>query len=141
MVLTMATKSTAPKSRAAKPAPKSKAKPEAAPSNVVPLAVEVAEPAVVAPTLRVRDLVDRVADLSGAKKKDTREIVEATLAALGAAIDAGEVLNLPPLGKLRVARAATGETGAVTLKLRRGAGGKANEKADKEGLAEADQDS
>ena len=39
--------------------------------------------------------------------------------ALGTAIDAGEVLNLPPLGKLRVSRAASGETGAATLKLRR----------------------
>jgi hypothetical protein len=136
----MATKKTAPKAGAAKTA-KPEAKPNAALSNVVPIAVEPSAAAVAATTLRVRDLVDRVAEATGAKKKDTREIVEATLAALGTAIDAGDVLNLPPLGKLRVSRAASGETGAATLKLRRGGTVKANEKADKEGLAEAGEDS
>jgi hypothetical protein len=136
----MATKKTAPKAGAAKTA-KPEAKPNAALSNVVPIAVEPSAAAVAATTLRVRDLVDRVAEATGAKKKDTREIVEATLAALGTAIDAGDVLNLPPLGKLRVSRAASGETGAATLKLRRAGTVKANEKADKEGLAEAGEDS
>jgi DNA-binding protein HU-alpha len=139
----MATKKTAPKAGAAKTS-KPEAKPKAAPSNVMPIVVaqaEAAEASVVASTLRVRDLVDRVAETSGAKKKDVREIVEATLAALGTAIDAGEVLNLPPLGKLRVSRAASGETGAATLKLRRSSGANPREKADKEGLAEVSEDS
>jgi DNA-binding protein HU-alpha len=133
----MAKKTTAPKQRAAKPAPKA----APAPSNVVPLTVDVVEPVVQSQALRLRDLVDRVAEASGGNKKDLRGVIEATLAVLGQAIDAGDVLNLPPLGKLRVARAASGEAGAVTLKLRRNAGGKADEKADKEGLAEDGEDS
>ena len=133
----MAKKSTAPKQRAAKPVSKA----ALVPSNVVPLSVEAVEPVVPLQALRLRDLVDRVAEASGGNKKDLRGVIEATLTVLGQAIDAGEVLNLPPLGKLRVTRAASGETGAVTLKLRRGGGGKANEKADKEGLAEDGEDS
>lgn len=132
---TAASKARAPKANASVSVPDDKAA-----SNVVALVPETAATEAGA-VVRVRDLVDRVAEASDQKKKDVRDVVEAVLAVLGKAIDAGEVLNLPPLGKLRVARAATAEAGAITLKLRRGGGGKGSEKAEKEGLAEDGEDS
>ncbi len=53
--------------------------------------------------LRVKDLIERVASASEQNKKDVRLIVEATLAELGKALETGESLNLPPLGKVRIA--------------------------------------
>jgi nucleoid DNA-binding protein len=75
--------------------------------------------------LKLKDLVESVASATGAKKPEAKKAVEATLAALSAALQAGTDLNLPPLGKLRVARS----TGSVlTLKLRTKAGEKAGAK-------------
>ncbi len=71
-------------------------------------------------TLRRKDLIERVAKTSGAKKKAVREIVEATLRVLGDALEAGETLALPPFGKAKVNRhrdLASGEM--LTVKLRR----------------------
>ena len=71
---------------------------------------------------KLKDLVDQVASATGTKKSDAKKAVEATLAAIAAALKSGSDLALPPLGKLRIART----TGAVlTLKLRTGAGEKA----------------
>lgn len=75
-------------------------------------------------TVKLKDLVDQVSAATGAKKADVRRTVEATLTALGAALAAKSTLVVPPLGKLRVAKAADG---VLTLKLRqteaqRGAG-------------------
>ena len=71
---------------------------------------------------KLKDLVDQVASATGTKKPDAKKAVEATLAAIAAALKSGSDLALPPLGKLRIART----TGAVlTLKLRTGAGEKA----------------
>jgi DNA-binding protein HU-alpha len=74
-----------------------------------------------APSLKIRDLVTRVVDATGNKKKDVKELVEATLKALGDALSAGEDLNLPGLGRARVARR-TEKDGAslMTLKVKRG---------------------
>ena len=91
--------------------------------------------------LRLKDLVDRVVTATGGKKKGVKEIVEATLLQMGAALQKGDTLNLPAFGKLRVARQSAEAGGAMTLKLRQGGGGKGKGKADKEALAEAeDQD-
>ena len=92
--------------------------------------------------LRVRDLIDRVA--SGAKqdKKDVRAIVEATLAELGKTLESGSSMNLPPFGKIRIANQKGDASGQVfTLKLRRGGEEKSNKKAEKQGLANAGEDS
>lgn len=71
--------------------------------------------------LKVKDLVDRVTDATDGKRAVVKDIVEATLAVLGRALDAGETLNLPPIGKIRVAKAvAEGGTGAMTIKVRKG---------------------
>ena len=90
--------------------------------------------------LRLKDLVDTVMQATGAKAKDAREIVQATLAELGAALERGDALNLPEFGKGRVTRKATDTDGstAMVLKLRRGGAGP-KKKEDKEALAAADE--
>ncbi|MGV8985374.1 MAG: HU family DNA-binding protein [Cypionkella sp.] len=95
--------------------------------------------------LRMKALVDRVTDASGAKRKDVKTIVEAALIALGATLASGQSMNLPGLGHMRVAKKATPEVPAMTLKLRQGEAGKgksanaadaAVESDEKEALAE-----
>ncbi|OYX26896.1 MAG: hypothetical protein B7Z10_01830 [Rhodobacterales bacterium 32-66-7] len=117
----------------AKVAPRSAAKtpPKGAaePANTPVKKAEAAPAAEAVATLRLKDLVDTVATATGAKKPEAKKAVEATLAALAAALNAGSVLALPPLGKVRVVK--TTAT-ALTLKLRPVAGGQA-------GLALADQ--
>jgi DNA-binding protein HU-alpha len=88
--------------------------------------------------LKLRDLVDRVVTTTGGKKKGVKEIVEATLNALGSALAKGEELNLPGVGKVRVAKSVDKDGRAMmTLKVRGMAASKP--KAAKEALAEADE--
>jgi len=95
---------------------------DAAPSAVAPPAE--ATPVAAVPTLKLRDLLDRVAERSGAKKKDSRAVIEATLAALGDALAAGEAINLPGLGRGRVNRQKDTVGGEVLIvKLKRPAPG------------------
>jgi Bacterial DNA-binding protein len=113
------TKPAKPKS-VAKPVAKAKpaAKPAAAkPSKPALKVVEKVAPgaAATAGMMRLKDLVETVAAATGGKKPEVKKTVEATLAAIGTALAASQSLALPPLGKLRVAKA-TG--GALTLKLR-----------------------
>ncbi len=87
--------------------------------------------------MKVRDLIDRVAAASDHNKKDVRAIVEATLAELGKALEAGETLILPPLGRVRIANQKSDAAGQImTLKLRRGGEKKPGKNAG-EALAEA----
>ena len=88
-----------------------------------------------APGLRLKELVDRVVAATGGKKKGVKEVVEATLTQLGAALQKGESLNLPEFGKMRVARAGTEGGGAMTLKLRQGTGTGVRGKSAKEPIA------
>ena len=82
--------------------------------------------------LRRKELVERVAAASGARKKDVREIVAATLKVLGEALAADETLALPPFGKARVNRHRdTGSGEMLTVKLRRPEAAKAAGKAAK----------
>lgn len=105
-------------------------------------ATKTAKPAEVADAeetrmLRKRDLVLRAAESSGVKKKDTRAVVEAVLAEIGAALSRGEGLILPPLGKAKINRQKeTGGGEVLVLRLRRGGKNEAAANAD-EGLAEA----
>lgn len=64
-------------------------------------AVEAAEEV---PTLRKKELIDRVVARSGIKKKDAKPTIEAMLAVLGEALGNGEELNLHPMGKMKVTR-------------------------------------
>ncbi|ALG91935.1 hypothetical protein TQ29_10995 [Actibacterium sp. EMB200-NS6] len=54
--------------------------------------------------MRKKELIDRVVEVSGMKKKDVKPIVEATLAVLGAALSNEETMNLPPMGKIVINR-------------------------------------
>ncbi len=72
--------------------------------------------------LRKKDLVDAVAKSTGAKKKVTKDVVDAVLAELSEAIGRGDDLVLPPLGRGRVMRQRGSEVGEVfVLRFRRGA--------------------
>ncbi len=76
------------------------------------------------PVLRKKDLYDRVAAATGAKKGDVRLIADAVLDILGTALAAGEVLALPPFGKARVHRQKDLPSGELLIvRLRRGGSG------------------
>ena len=140
---------------ATKTAPRAAAKPKVAAVVAEPkIAAVVAEPKVnevsmnevteiaesdakVVAQMKVKDLIERVATASDHNKKDVRAIVEATLAELGKALEAGETLILPPFGRVRIANQRADASGQMmTLKLRRG-GEKKPAKNDGEALAEA----
>ncbi len=90
--------------------------------------------------LKLKDLIDRVVEKSGAKKKDVKPVIDATLAVLGEALAAGEGLFVPPLGRLRVNRTKELATGDVLiLKLKRAGVEKTAPKARQERLAEKEE--
>jgi hypothetical protein len=69
----------------------------------------------VSAVLKVKDLVDSVADATGGKKPEVRKTVEATLTSLATGFAEGRAMAFPQLGKLRVVK----NNGRVlTLKLR-----------------------
>lgn len=86
--------------------------------------------------LRLKGLMERLAAKMPGKRKDLRETVEAVLAELGQALEAGQDVMLPGLGHVKVVRRA--ENGALSLKLRKVArvGQKKAAEGDKESLAE-----
>ncbi|WP_323005651.1 HU family DNA-binding protein [Pseudorhodobacter sp.] len=92
--------------------------------------------------VKKQELVERIVKASGAKKKDVKLIVEAALGVLGDALSAGEELNLPPLGKMKVNRQRDeGNAEILILKLRRGGGkGGGAAAASKETLAQDRED-
>jgi hypothetical protein len=109
---------------------------EAAAEPPPPASPEPSSPVV---TLGRKDLIERVREASGARKKDVKAIVEATLALMGEALSRGEVLHLPPLGVARVKRGLDGNDGkSLVVKLRRSKGDPKSLAA-KEALAEADE--
>ena len=95
-------------------------------------------PQAAAPTVTLgrKDLLEKVREASGAKKKDVKTIVEATLSLMGEALARGEVLQLPPFGVARVTRGLDTGAKSLVVKLRRA---KPGEKPAKETLAEADE--
>ncbi len=89
---------------------------------------------------KLKELLAAVVTKTGAKKKDAKDVLDAVLAEMAAALSAGKSLNLPPLGNLRVAK--TQEKGGATmmvLKLRMGGG--AGGKDAKDTLADDGEDS
>ena len=94
-----------------------------------------------APVLGKKDLLALLATDLDLSKKDIRKAMEALLAALGEALAKGHSLNLPPLGKARVARTkGEGAAQSLTVKLR-AAGLKNSAKGRKQPLAEGGEDS
>lgn len=96
------------------------------------------QPAAAAPSVTFgrKDLLEQVRVASGARKKDVKTIVEATLSLMGEALARGEVLQLPPFGVARVTRGLDGKAKSLVVKLRRA---KPGDKPAKETLAEADE--
>jgi len=91
------------------------------------------------PMLRIRGLVALVSEASGGKPRDVRAIVEATLTVLGDALARGDDMNLPGLGRTRIARSQERDGAShLTLKVRRGPH---KAKTEKEPLAEEEDDS
>jgi hypothetical protein len=86
---------------------------------------------------KLKDLVDQVASATGAKKPDAKKAVEATLTAISAALKSGSDLALPPLGKLRIAKAAGS---VLTLKLRQAGGETSGKTAGAKPLADDGED-
>ncbi|MEQ3626932.1 MAG: HU family DNA-binding protein [Celeribacter sp.] len=79
-----------------------------------------AEPVVAGPELKKPALIDRVVERSGGKKRDVKPVVEAMLEVLGQALDNGEELVLPPLGKVKLTRRKPLANGEVlTARIRR----------------------
>lgn len=87
------------------------------------------------PGIKLKDLVDRVVESSGVKRKDAKPAIEAFLVELDNALASGESISLARLGKLRVVRPAAEGTGGMTLKLRKPAPGEGKGKSEKEALA------
>ncbi|WP_194094925.1 HU family DNA-binding protein [Marivivens aquimaris] len=85
-------------------------------------------------------IVDDAVQKSGLKKRDVKLSLDALLEALGAHLVEGQTLNLPPLGKIKVAKVVDGPNGeVVTLKLRKSKVISAFEgDADAEGIADGD---
>lgn len=75
--------------------------------------VEVAEGRV--PSLRKRELIDKIVKRSGVKKKAAKPVVEALLAELGETLAAGRELVLPPLGRFKINREKSLANGRVMI--------------------------
>ncbi len=73
-------------------------------------------------SLKLKQLLAAVVDKTSAKKKDAKEIVDATLAEIAIALGKGHSLSLPPLGNLRVVKSQE-KGGAKTMVLRLRIGG------------------
>jgi nucleoid DNA-binding protein len=65
--------------------------------------------------LKKKELIDRVVDRLGFKKKDVKPVVEAVLQELGDAVGEGRALNLEPFGKLNINRTDNRPNGRVTV--------------------------
>lgn len=85
--------------------------------------------------VKLKELMDRVVETSGVKRKEVKPVVEAMLAEMSKALEKGELLILPGMGKLRVVRGAGEAGGTMTLKLRKMVPGEAKAKTDTEALA------
>ncbi|ALI56204.1 HU family DNA-binding protein [Celeribacter marinus] len=107
---TAATKTAVAKSAAAK---------AAKPTVVAASAVDIPVPAVVT-ELAKKDFLDRVTETSGAKRGTAKKIVDAVLMELGDALQRGENVNLPPLGKVSINRLKEAPNAHVVIaKIRR----------------------
>lgn len=132
------------------PAPKAATKPAAKPAAAAakpatiraPNAPMAETPGIGTEALRKKEFVERVVAAFGGKRKGVKEIVDATLATLGAALDKGEALNLPPFGKARIAKQkGDGPGAAITLKVRRSNPSKNLSDGAKDDLADSGEDS
>ncbi|MCA0043621.1 HU family DNA-binding protein [Celeribacter litoreus] len=67
-----------------------------------------------------KDMIAKVAEISGVKRSDAKKAMEATLQILGDTLQEGNGLNVPPLGKMAVNRQKESDGAYVIVaKLRR----------------------
>lgn len=93
------------------------------PLDVVVPKTKISTPAISVPQgemLKKAEFIDRAVERGDVKKRDAKPAIEAALAVLSEALMAGEELNLPPMGKMRVVKSKDIGDGArvLTLKLR-----------------------
>ncbi|MFK7937947.1 MAG: HU family DNA-binding protein [Roseovarius sp.] len=70
----------------------------------VPAAPTQTAPGLSGPVLKKQELIEKVVQASGIKKKDAKPVVEAMLEVLGEALADGRELNLQPMGKVKLNR-------------------------------------
>ena len=69
--------------------------------------------------MKKKDLIDEVVAISGAKPRDVKPIVEATLKALAAGLSGNDQIQIPPLGKIKVVKSKdVGGATSYTVKIR-----------------------
>jgi DNA-binding protein HU-alpha len=141
---TKSTKSTKPALAAVQNTPKPS--PESTTASAPKVAVvpkvdaEATDFAPKAETVKMKDLLTTVTTKTGAKKKDAKDVIDALLAEIAAALTAGKALSLPPLGNLRVAKTMDkGGSPMMVLRLRMG-NSDAKAKDTNEALADEDED-
>lgn len=113
---------------------KTTARKTAAP-KAAPVVVNEAKPVLSGPEMKKKELIEKVVERSGMKKRYAKPAIEAALAVLGEALDEGRELNLRPFGKMKVQRAkevANGKVMMVRLRQPKNAPDEA-----KEGVADA----
>ena len=93
------------------------------PLDVAVPKTKISTPAISVPQgemLKKAEFIDRAVESGDVKKRDAKPAIEAALAVLSEALMAGEELNLPPMGKMRVVKSKDIGDGArvLTLKLR-----------------------
>jgi hypothetical protein len=69
--------------------------------------------------LKLRDVLDAVAERSEAKRGDAKPVIEAALAVIGEALSAERDLSLPGFGKLKIKRSKTaGDRRVIEARIR-----------------------
>ena len=77
------------------------------PLDVAVPKTKISTPAISVPQgemLKKAEFIDRAVERGDVKKRDAKPAIEAALAVLSEALMAGEELNLPPMGKMRVVK-------------------------------------
>ena len=92
--------------------------------------------------LKLRELLQAVADAGDFKKPQAKPVIEATLVALGEALAAGRDLNLAGLGKVKVKRSKVANGRRVSeLRIRQDITPGSKTKSATDRVAEGDEDS
>ena len=108
----------APRAFSAKATPDTTSNPEPTPPRAAkptPAVVSDTSVTVAGAELRKKELVEKVVERSGIKKKDAKPVIEAMMDILGEAIAEGRELNLQPLGKIKQQRRKETDTSRVTV--------------------------
>lgn len=113
------TKTTSKSTKATTASKATDASAETAPDSSKEIPTTLPAPDVVQ-TLSKKELIDRVVESSGIKKKDAKPVIEAMLRELGDALSRGDTLNLQPFGKGIVkTRKSLSNAEVVEIRLRR----------------------